>query len=102
MILYHGTGQETPNGLTLYFTPDIELARQFALSLDDSGNYNSESLIYSTEIQEDDILVEDDFDYFDSMAYTEEVTRIVYNPEMEWYIVPQSTLVLIERYTNNL
>ena len=102
MILYHGTGQETPSGLTLYFTPDIEVARQFALSLDDSGNYNSESLIYSTEIQEDNILVEDDFDYFDGMAYSEEVQDVVFNPETGWYIVPRSTLVLIERYTNVL
>lgn len=102
MKLYHGTGQETPNGLTLYFTPEIEVARQFALSLDDCGNYNSESLIYCTEIPEDNIIIEEDFDYFDGLAYTEQVTTVILNPETGWYIVPQATLVLVERYTNEL
>lgn len=106
MTLYHGTGTET-SPFTMYFTPDIKEAKDFALHLDDLGNYNEESYVYATEIDEDGIAIEEDFDIFDALAYNNEELEgyssdIVYNPESGWYIVKNPRITLIEHYKNIL
>lgn len=102
MTLYHGTSQETTKASYLYFTADIEVAREYAIGLDDCGNYNKESFIYSCEIDENNVTREDDFGVFDALAYNEDVTGVVYNEESGYYIVPNPTLTLVEHYTNEL
>lgn len=100
--LYHGTGQKIDNASYLYFTEDIKEAKQYALALNDLGEYNQESYIYSCDIDETNVVVEDDFDVFDSLAYTTKIECIIFNPETGWYIVPNPNIVLTERYDNKL
>ncbi len=102
MTLYHGTGQETTSADALYFTAKPDEAKAFALALDGLGNYNEESWIYMTEIDTDDVVVEDDFEEFDSMAYRQHLESPIYNPESGWYIVPNPRLTLVEHFTNEL
>ena len=102
MKLYHGTSQETKNASSLYFTPDINVAKEYALGLDICGNYNEESFIYSCEIDEKDIIREDDFEIFDCMGYSEEITKVIFNEESGYYIVPNPILTLVEHYKNEL
>lgn len=105
MKLYHGTGQQT-SPFTMYFTSELEEAKRFALGINDLGNYNRESYIYSTEIEESEICIEEDFDTFDCLAYEnkelEGYSRVVFNPQAEWYIVKNPLLKLEEHYTNEL
>lgn len=102
MTLYHGTAQKTDKASALYFTADINVAREYALGLDDCGNYNEESYIYSCEIDESNITREDDFEVFVCMAYNEEVNGVVFNEESGYYIVPNPQLTLVEHFENNL
>lgn len=106
MILYHGTCQKT-KPFTMYFSPEIEDAKQYALGLDDCGHYNKESFIYTTEIDETQVSIEDDFLTFDSLAYENPSLNgyehpIVHNPETGWYIVKSPVLNLHSHYKNNL
>ncbi len=102
MKLYHGTSQETPNGISLYMTSSIEEEKQYALGLNDMGEYNEESYIYSMDVDTNDMEIVEDFMTFDSMKYTETVERVVFNPETGWYIVPNVNLSLVEHFTNEL
>lgn len=99
---FHGTAQETKNPTYLYFSKDIEEAKTFALGLDDCGNYNQHSYIYTTEIDMDSVDIEDDFGIFDCLAYNETLEKPVYNPKTGWIIVPNPSLTLIENYDNCL
>lgn len=106
MKLYHGTGTET-SPFTMYFTPDLAQAKEFALGLDNLGNYHLESFIYETEINEDDIAIETDFGIFDALAYTDPSLEgygsdVIYNPESGWYIVKNPRISLVEHYKNEL
>lgn len=90
----------------MYFSPDIKEARRFAIALNDLGEYNEESFIYETEIDEKDITIEEDFPLFDALAYTnpdlEGYGNVVFNPESGWYIVKNPVIRLIEHYKNEL
>ena len=107
ITLYHGSHKvETPEqGRCMYFTPDVDCAKEYALGLDDLGNYNEESFIYSIEIDLDNVTKEDDFLYFDGIGYNDynEMPEIVYNEESDYYCVKNvPTLILIENYKNKL
>lgn len=102
MKLYHGTSQETPNGIGLYMTSSIEEARQYALGLNDMGEYNEESYIYAMDVDTTDMVIVEDFMEFDDMKYTETVKQVVFNPESGWYIVPNVSLTLVENFKNEL
>ena len=102
MTLYHGTSQETPNGISLYMTSSIEEAKQYALGLNDMGEYNDESYIYAMQVDTDHMRIVEDFMEFDSMKYAEDIDRVVFNPESGWYIVPNVALVLVENFKNEL
>lgn len=105
MKLYHGTAQETIP-FTMYFTPNIAEAKEFALGLTIDGDYNEESYIYETEIAGDGISIEEDFGVFDALAYQnpelEGYSDVVYNPESGWYIIKKPNLRLTEHYKNEL
>ncbi len=102
MKLYHGTSQETPNEICLYMTTSIEEARQYALGLNDMGEYNEESYIYAMDVDTTDMVIVEDFMEFDDMKYTETVNQVVFNPESGWYIVPNVSLTLVENFKNEL
>lgn len=102
MTLYHGTSQETPNGISLYMTSSIEEAKQYALGLNDMGECNDESYIYAMEVDTDNMQIVEDFMEFDGMKYTEDIDRVVFNPESGWYIVPNVVLALVENFKNEL
>jgi hypothetical protein len=108
ITLYHGSHREveTPEeGRCMYFTPDIDVAKEYALGLDDCGNYNEESWIYSIQIDLDSVTKEDDFLYFDGIGYNDynEMPEIAYNVEFDYYCVKNvHTLTLIENYKNEL
>lgn len=102
MKLYHGTSQETPNGICLYMTSSIEEAKQYALGLNDMGEYNEESYIYAMDVDTTDMVIVEDFMEFDDMKYTETVNQVVFNPESGWYIVPNVSLTLVENFKNEL
>jgi len=73
MKLYHGSYRQiekADENRGMYFSNNIEDAKQYALGLDDSGNYNEESFIYSIEIPENaNIIIMDDWMDFDSIGY---------------------------------
>lgn len=93
LTLYHGTSTKPQNPSCLYFTPDIEVAKQYAIALDDCGNYNDEWWIFSTEIDTEDVVIEEDFDTFDSLAYNKkDLDDVIYCPEPNWYIVKNPVL----------
>lgn len=102
MTLYHGTSSQTPNGISLYMTSSIEEAKQYALGLNDMGEYNDESYIYMMEVDATDVEIVEDFMEFDGMKYTEDIDHVVFNPETGWYIVPNVNLVLVENFKNEL
>lgn len=102
MKLYHGTSQETPNGISLYMTTSLSEAKQYALGLDDLGNYNQESFIYEMDVDTTNAEIIEDFMEFDGVKYTEDINHVVFNPESGWYIVPNVVLTLIEKYRNDL
>lgn len=105
MKLYHGTGQESTSAT--YFSSSIEDARNFALSIDDCGNYNEEAYIYSIEIDDDaPITTINDFDEFDALAYLgnmDNMEDVICYSQYGWYIVKNNpTLTLEEHYRNEL
>lgn len=107
MKLYHGTSDkfEIDSNRCLYLTPDINVAKEYALGLDDCGNCNEESYIYELEIDESLVTEEDDFEYFDTMGYSdyENIPEIAHNAECDYYCVkhPQG-LRLIDNYKNEI
>ena len=107
MKLYHGTSEKfTINkNRCLYLTPDINVARDFALGLDSEGNYNEESYIYEMDIDENLVTEEDDFMYFDGIGYSdyENMPEIVHNSEFDFYCVKHpEDIRLIDHYRNSL
>jgi len=106
--LYHGSHRkiEIPEqGRCMYFTPDIDVAKEYALGLDDLGNYNGESWIYSIEINLDNVTNEEDFMHFDCMGYQnyDKMPEIVYNEECEYYCIKNvPNMKFIETYKNEL
>ena len=103
--LYHGTSNET-TPFAMYMTPSIEEARQFALGLNDLGEYNKESYIYEATVDVEELSTEEDFQAFDCLAYVnpelDGYSDVVYNPKCGWYIVKNPELRLIEHYKNEL
>lgn len=107
MKLYHGSSDKftADSNRCLYFTPDINIAKEYALGLDDCGNYNPESYIYEMEIDESLVTEEDDFGYFDSMGFLDydDMPEITHNTETDYYCVKHPNgLRLVEHYENNL
>lgn len=89
----------------MYFTQDIDVAKQYALGLNDLCEYNSESFIYKIEIDENQIIIIDDFGYFDGIGYLdyENMPEVAHNLESEYYCVKNvSELTLIKNYKNEL
>lgn len=108
MKLYHGSSSEitkVDNNSCMYFTPNIEEARQYALGLDDMGNYFDESFIYEIEIDENMIEEEEDFGYFDCIGYQDydNMPEVVRNEECGWFCVKHpANLTLVEHFENSL
>ena len=102
MTLYHGSSQETPNGISLYMTSSLDEAKQYALGMNDMGEYNEESYIYSMDVDTSNMQIVEDFMEFDSMKYTEDIDKVVFNPESGWYIVPNVVLSIIANFKNEL
>ena len=107
MKLYHGTSEKftVNSNRCLYLTPDINVAKEYALGLDGEGNYNEESYIYEMEIDESLVTEEDDFGYFDGMGYSdyEDMPEISHNAEFDYYCVKHPDgLRLVEHYENSL
>ncbi|SDR95841.1 hypothetical protein SAMN05216503_1515 [Polaribacter sp. KT25b] len=112
MKLYHGsyTEIEKVNKNTgMYFTNDIEIARDYALGLDDCGNYNEETFIYEIEIPENsNIILMDDWMDFDSIGYVDykNAPEFASAEEMEGYFFvknPENFIFkLIENFKNEL
>jgi len=108
ITLYHGSHRKIDKAESdrcMYFSPDIDVAKEYALGLDDLGNYNNESWIYSIKINIDEVEVEEDFLYFDCMGYQdyEEMPEITYNEECDYYCIKKvEKLKLVEQYENQL
>lgn len=103
LTLYHGTGQETINPSYLYFAKEKEDAMQFAIGLREDGKFNEEAFIYTTEIDTNDVVIVEDFDEFDSLAYYDRnCPDIAWNPETDWYIVRNPRLTLVEHFNVEL
>ena len=91
----------------MYFSTNIEDAKQYALGLDDCGNHNEESFIYSIEIPENaNIVVMDDWMDFDAMGYVnyENTPEFATAEEMEGYFFVKNPdnfdFVLVENFKN--
>jgi len=106
MKIYHGTANqiEIKESRAMYFGKTIEIAKEYAKGLDDCGNYNEKSFIYSMEINEKNINIEDDFMVFDTLAYfgnSTDMSDIVYNSETKWFCVKNPKNVKLEQIINN-
>jgi len=105
MTLYHGTSApfNADTNRCLYLTPNIEDAKAYALGLDSEGNYNEESYIYALDIDESMVTEEDDFDYFDSMGYSDydNMPEIVHNEETGYYCVKHPAGLRLEEHFEN-
>lgn len=108
VTLYHGSHREINvinSNRAMYFTTDIDVAKEYALGLDDCGNYNEESWIYTIEINlEDAVLIEDfeDFDPIGDLNYNE-MPEMCYNEEAEYYCIKSvKKIELVEMYKNEL
>ncbi len=89
MKLYHGTNLPLvyEEKKAIYATSDIETAKEFAICLDDLGNYNRVSYLYEIEV-EGDIEEIDDFDMFDTLGYSLPEEKGIYRyPELNWYCI---------------
>jgi hypothetical protein len=112
MKLYHGSYRKIDNADSnrgMYFTNDINIAKQYALGLDDCGNYNEESFIYEVEISDDvEITVMEDWMDFDQTGYYNynNSPEFATCEEMEEYFFVKNpnllTFKLIENYKNEL
>jgi len=105
--LYHGSWMKNlkpAERIGMYFSLNIDEAREFALCLCDDGSYNKESYIYSIEINEEDVTVIEDFPTFDSIGNAENYKNMpeVANYET-WYCLKNAkNIELVEYFTNNL
>lgn len=107
MTLYHGASDKfsVDSNRCLYMTPSIDCAKEFALGLDDCGNYNPESYIYALDIDESLAVEIEDFDLFDAMGYTdyENMPEISFNKTFGWYCIKHPKgLRLVEHFANEL
>lgn len=105
--LYHGSHREIipQPGRCMYFTPELDVAKQYALGLDDLGNYNPESFIYSIEIDENSVVKEEDALHFDCIGYQnyKGMPEICYNPDFDYFCIKNvPKLKLVESYKNEL
>jgi hypothetical protein len=109
MKAYHGSSHEINlmEDNPIYFSLNLKDALEYALGLNDLGEYNSESFIYEIEIPDELIRIENDFMYFDIRGYNDIKGDwdILLNKESSWICVKNPTLFpfkLIENYKNNL
>lgn len=108
ITLYHGSHEEikTPEqNRCMYFTSDINVAKEYALGLDDCGNYNEKSFIYSIEVNKDEFILIEEFEEFDPIGYIdfEDMPEKCYNEESEYYCLKNvPKLNLVENYKNEL
>ena len=112
MILYHGSYREiekADENRGMYFSTNIDDAKQYALGLDDCGNYNEDTFIYSIEISDNSEIVNmDDWMDFDAIGYVnyKNSPEIAICDEMEGYVYiknpSQYSFKLIEFYKNEL
>ena len=106
MKLYHGSSSEITRieDNAMYFTPDIEEARELALRLDDCGNHEHESFIYTIEIDEHNVAIENDFLLFDGIGYQleEDDPDVIHNPETGWYCIRNPKINFEEHCINQL
>lgn len=105
--LYHGASNEftADRNRCLYATPNIDEAREYALGLNDLGEYNPQSFIYAIEIDETQAVEVDDFLEFDELGYTgyETMPEIAHNSESGYFCIKHpSGLRLIETFNNEL
>ena len=98
--LYHGSSQEITEISSksgMYFTSDIDVAKQYA----DSNNQGS--WIYSIEIETEDAEIWEDYEEFDCLGYQLEEgdPKITFNPECGNYCIVNASdynFTLIEKY----
>lgn len=105
ITLYHGSSNRITkiNNNPMYFTPNIKTAKEYALGLNDCGEYSKKSYIYKIEIDPSEAVIEDDFLYFDGMSMDREMPDMVYNPESDYYCIKKvNKLQFVESYSNNL
>ncbi len=108
MKLYHGSNRKIENiesTRAMYFSLDVDVAKEYALGLDDCGNYNKESWIYSIEINKKDSTLIDDFTEFDPIGDLDynEMPAICHNDESEYFCVKSvGKLDFIEMFQNQL
>ena len=106
--LYHGSRTEIESidiNQPMYFSESLDHAKEYALGLNDLGEYNQESWIYSIEINEKDITEIEDFGEFDIIGYNdkESMPNIAFNEESGYYCVKDITeITLVESYKNEL
>lgn len=106
--LYHGSHRKIDvvnNNRAMYFTTDIEVAKQYALGLDDCGNFNDESWIYSIEINKNDSILIEDFEEFDPIGDLDynDMPSICHNEVSEYFCIKSVVKIeLIEMYKNEL
>ena len=111
MTLYHGSYRQiekAEENRGMYFSINIEDAKQYALGLDDCGNCNEESFIYSIEIPDTaNIVAMDDWMDFDAMGYVnyKNTPDFATAEEMDGYLFVKNPndfdFVLVEKYKNN-
>lgn len=105
--LYHGSAEPfaADSNRCLYATPNIEEAREYALGLNDLGEYNPQSYIYALEIDETQAVEIEDFAEFDSLGYDahDDMPEIAHNNESGYFCIKHpSGLRLVESFTNEL
>ena len=89
----------------MFFSSDLEVAKEYALGLDDCGNYNEESYIYSIDVNKEDFVLIEDFEDFDSIADLDydNMPAKCYNEEAEYYCIKSvEKIELFEMYKNEL
>jgi len=104
MKLYHGSHREISEinkSRAMYFTTDIEVAKQYALGLNDMCEYNDESWIYSIEINKENAVLIEDFDEFDPIGDLDydNMPEMCYNEEY-YCIKSVDELNLVKVYKN--
>lgn len=99
MKFYHGSEveiKEFKNGC-IYVSKSIDVAKEYALADSEIG------FIYEVEIEENEIEIEEDFEFFDCGGYTNPNSwdaTVVYNEEKQYAFIKNAaerTFVLIEK-----
>lgn len=106
ITLYHGSRCEIESlkeNQCIYATPVQKDAEEYALNLDDLGNYSPESWIYALEINEDDITIISDFMEFDTIGYYDydNMPEVAYNPESGYYCIKHPTNIRLVKHSEN-